>query len=78
MHHSGEFCEGTLQFKPEMIGFSSPVHSFELTRDQISAIDGDVIVETSGRHWRFEIPGRSKRQVHSLLSRWFNAIPGPS
>lgn len=77
MHHFGEFCQGTLQFRPEMITFTSPVHSFSLTRDQISAINGDVIVETGGRRWRFEIPGKNGGQVHFLLNRWFNAQVRP-
>jgi hypothetical protein len=54
------------------------VHSFSLTRDQISGINGDVIVETGGRRrWRLEIPGRNPGQVHNQLERWFNALPNP-
>jgi hypothetical protein len=54
------------------------VHSFSLTRDQISAVNGDVIVEAGGRRrWRFEIPGKNPGQVHNLLERWFSALPNP-
>lgn len=77
MHRFGGFCEGTLLLRPEFISYTSPVHSFNLTRDQISAIEGDAIVEPGGRRWRFEIPGRNGPQVHALLNRWFNAIPAP-
>jgi serine/threonine protein kinase len=77
LHHFGGFCIGTLQFKPETLSFSSPVHSFTLTRDQIASIDHDAVVETGGHRWRFEIPGRTGPQVHNLLARWFNAIPAP-
>ena len=79
-HHMHRFmgsCTGTLQFKPEILTYTSPVHSFSLTRDQISRIEGDAVVETTGRRWRFEIPGRTGPQVHGLLNRWFNAIPAP-
>lgn len=78
IHFLGGFCAGTLQFKPEILTFSSPVHSFSLTRDQIQAIQGDAVVQINGRRWRFEIPGRSGPQVHSLLARWFNAVSAPS
>lgn len=79
-HHMHRFmgsCTGTLQFKPEFLTYTSPVHSFTLNRDQISRIEGDAIVETGGRRWRLEIPGRTGPQVHGLLNRWFNAIPAP-
>lgn len=78
MHRFGGFCEGTLQLRPDRISFTSPVHSFDLTRDQIDSISGDAIVETGGRRWRFEIPGRNGGQVHGLLNRWFNAQAAPS
>ncbi len=78
LHRFGGFCAGTLQLMPENINFSSPVHSFALTRDQIDRVEGDAIVETAGRRWRFEIPGRTGPQTHGLLNRWFNAIPAPS
>ncbi len=77
LHFFGGFCVGTLQFKPDTISFTSSVHSFSLTRDQISAIQGDAIVETAGRRWRFEIPGKKGPQVHNILTRWFNALPNP-
>ncbi len=77
MHRFGGFCEGTLQLTPERISFTSPVHSFDLTRDQIESVMGDAIVETGGRRWRFEIPGRNGGQVHGLLNRWFNAQTAP-
>ena len=78
MHRFMGSCTGTLQFKPELVTYTSPVHSFTLNRDQISRIEGDAIVETSGRRWRLEIPGRTGPQVHGLLNRWFNAIPAPT
>ncbi len=77
LHHFGGFCSGTLQLTPETINYTSDTHSFSLTRDQISAIQGDAIVESSGRRWRFEIPGKNGAQVHMLLSRWYAAIPAP-
>jgi serine/threonine protein kinase len=78
IHHFGGFCEGNLQFTPETLNFTSNVHSFSLTRDQISAVNGDVIVEAGGRRrWRFEIPGKNPGQVHNLLERWFSALPNP-
>jgi serine/threonine protein kinase len=77
LHRFGGFCTGTLQMSPETISYRSDTHSFNLTRDQISLIEGDTIVESTGRRWRFEIPGRNAFQVHSLLARWFAAIPAP-
>ncbi len=77
LHHFGGFCSGTLQLTPETISYTSDAHSFSLTRDQISAIQGDAIVESSGRRWRFEIPGRNGAQVHMLLARWYAALPDP-
>jgi hypothetical protein len=77
LHRFGGFCAGTLQFKPEILSFNSSVHSFTLTRDQIGSIEGDVVVESGGRRWRFEIPGRNGPQVHAMLARWFAAIPAP-
>jgi serine/threonine protein kinase len=78
IHFLGGFCEGNLQFTPDTLNFTSNVHSFSLTRDQISDIHGDVIVEVGGRRrWRFEIPGKNPGQVHNLLQRWFNALPSP-
>ncbi len=78
LHHFGGFCAGTLQLTPETISYKSDVHSFSLTRDQISGIEGDVIIETAGRRWRFEIPGKNNFQVHNLLARWFAAKPSPN
>jgi serine/threonine protein kinase len=77
MHFFGGSCTGTLEFKPETLTFTSPVHSFTLTRAQIRAIEGDAVVESGGRRWRFEIPGKNGAQVHNLLARWFAAIPAP-
>ncbi|MGB6609698.1 MAG: serine/threonine-protein kinase, partial [Acidobacteriaceae bacterium] len=77
LHHDGGFCEGTLQFTPETLNYTSNVHSFTLTRDQIVSISGDVVVESSGRRWRLEIPGGNERQVHNVLNRWLNALPNP-
>jgi len=77
LHRFGGFCVGTLQFKPEILSFSSNVHSFTLTRDQIASIEGDAVVESGGRRWRFEIPGKNGPQVHAMLERWFAAVPAP-
>jgi hypothetical protein len=77
LHPFGGFCEGTLHFTQEALIFTSDVHSFSLTRDQIASINGDVVVENSGRRWRFEIPGGNQHQVHNVLNRWFNALPNP-
>jgi len=77
LHRFGGFCEGTLQFTPETLIYTSSVHSFSLTRDQIVSISGDVVVENNGRRWRFEIPGGNERQVHNVLNGWFNALPNP-
>ena len=76
LHRFGGFCDGTLQLTPETISYISAVHNFTLTRDQIAAVEGNGIVETSGRRWRFEVPGKNPKQVHNLLARWFNAVPG--
>jgi len=78
LHRFGGSCAGTLQLTPEAISYKSDVHSFSLTRDQISGIEGDAIVESAGRRWRLEIPGRNGFQVHNLLARWFAAKPAPN
>ncbi len=77
MHHFGDFCVGTLQFTPEILNFTSDVHSFHLTRDQISSIDGNAVVESSGRKWRFQVPGHTIHFVHNMLQRWYAATPAP-
>jgi hypothetical protein len=69
----GRSSSGKLQLTPAYLSFTSPDDSVTLTRAQIRAIDGDSVVETSGRKWRFEINGMSAEQVHQILARWLAA-----
>lgn len=68
---SGRSCDGDLQVTPTQLIFSSDVHPVTLTRQAVTAIDGNTVVVTGGKKWRFEIDGMSNRQVHDLLARWF-------
>ncbi|MGC2618668.1 MAG: hypothetical protein WA414_06460, partial [Acidobacteriaceae bacterium] len=75
---SGKSCDGTLQLTESLITFSSDVHPFTFTRAQVSAIEGDAIVDTAGKKFRFQIDDMSNQQVHEILEKWYNAGPHPA
>ncbi|MGC2639131.1 MAG: serine/threonine-protein kinase [Acidobacteriaceae bacterium] len=69
---SGRSCDGDLQVTPTQLIFSSDVHPVTLTRQAVTAIDGNTVVMSGGKKWRFEIDGMTNGQVHDLLVKWFN------
>jgi hypothetical protein len=71
----GRFCKGTLQLTAENLVYTSDTHDLTLTRAQVSAIDGNGVVDSDGKKWHFEIPSMTNAQVHDLLARWFAAGP---
>lgn len=66
----GRSSSGTLRLSAAAFSYTSGGDSVSLTRAQVRGIDGDTLVETSGKRWRFEITGMSNDQVHNLLARW--------
>lgn len=69
----GRTTSGKLQLNPAYLTYTAGNDSVTLTRAQIRSIDGNSVVETSGRRWRFLIPGKNDAQVHQLLARWLSA-----
>lgn len=67
----GMSSKGTLQLTATHLSYTSNVHSVSLTRDQIRAIDGNSVVQTDGKKWRFEIDGMTNAQVHDVLAHWY-------
>ncbi len=59
-------CTGELQITPDSIEFSSPQHYVKCARGS-TQIDGDGVLDSNGKNWRFEIPGED---VSGLLRLW--------
>jgi hypothetical protein len=70
---SGRSCDGTLQLTDALLTFTSNVHPFTFTRAQISGIEGNAVVDSAGKKFRFQIDGMSNEQVHALLEKWYIA-----
>ena len=70
---SGRSCDGTLQLTDTLLTFTSDVHPFTFTRAQVSGIEGNAVVDSAGKKFRFQIDGMSNRQVHALLEKWYTA-----
>ena len=66
----GRSSSGTLRLSAAAFSYTAGGDSVSLTRAQVRGIDGDTLVETSGKRWRFEITGMSNDHVHNLLARW--------
>jgi serine/threonine protein kinase len=80
-HHKrffGRSSSGTLRLSSTVFTYSAGSDSVTLKRSQIRSIDGDTIVETNGKRWRFYIDGMSSDQAHNLLAHWLatGAAPG--
>ena len=69
---NGRSCDGTLELTANSLIFTSDVHPVTLTRAAISGIDGNTVIETGGKKWKFEIYGMSNTEVHNLLIKWWN------
>jgi serine/threonine protein kinase len=69
----GRSCDGTLQLTSTSLIYTSSVHPVTLTRDKVASIEGNGVVETGGKKWRFEITGMTNAQVHDLLAKWYQA-----
>jgi serine/threonine protein kinase len=70
---SGRSCDGTLQLTDALLTFTSNVHPFTFTRAQISGIEGNAVVDSAGKKFRFQIDGMNNEQVHALLEKWYGA-----
>lgn len=69
----GRSCSGTLELNATHLIFNSDTHPISLTRDDVTAVEGNGIVDTAGKRYRFQIEGKNNRQVHDLLAKWFSA-----
>ncbi|HKR27803.1 MAG TPA: protein kinase [Acidobacteriaceae bacterium] len=69
----GRSCSGTLELNATHLIFNSDTHPISLTRDDVTAVEGNGIVDTAGKRYRFQIAGMNNRQVHDLLAKWFSA-----
>ena len=69
----GRSCSGTLELSATHLIFNSDTHPISLTRDDVTAVEGNGIVDTAGKRYRFQIDGMSNRQLHDLLAKWFSA-----
>ena len=70
---SGRSCDGTLQLTDTLLTFTSDVHPITLTRAQVTGIEGNAVVDSAGKKFRFQIDGMSSEQVHALLQKWYSA-----
>lgn len=70
---SGKSCDGTLQLTDSLLIFSSDVHPLTLTRAQVFEIEGNAVVDSGGKKFRFQIDDMSNGQVHEVLEKWFAA-----
>lgn len=73
MRFLGLSSSGKLQLSPTALTFTAGNDSVSLPRAEIRAIDGNTVVGTSGKRWKFEITGMSNDQVHTVLARWLAA-----
>jgi serine/threonine protein kinase len=69
----GRSCSGTLELSANQLTFDSKTHPISLTRDDVTAIDGNGVIDTAGKRYRFQIEGMSNKQVHQLLTKWLAA-----
>lgn len=69
---NGRSCDGTIELTSNALIFTSDVHPVTLTRAAISGVDGNTVIETGGKKWKFEIYGMSNGEVHNLLTKWWN------
>lgn len=74
----GMSSKGTLKLTATELSYTSNAHSVSVSRNQIRAIDGNAVVETDGKKWRFEIDGMSNEQVHDILARWYGNAAAPA
>ena len=70
MRFFGRSSSGTLRLTPAAFTYTAEGDSVSLRRTEIRTIDGNTVVGTNGKRWRFEITGMSSDQVHNLLARW--------
>lgn len=70
---SGRSCDGTLQLTEGLLTFTSSVHPITFTRAQVSGIEGNGVVDSAGKKFRFQIDHMSNDQVHALLEKWYTA-----
>ena len=73
----GASWNGIIQLVPGRLIYSSPAHSFTLMRSQIRSVDGNALVDSTGKRWRFVFDGMNSAQSHNLLARWLATEPPP-
>ncbi len=74
----GRSTTGTLRLSATAFVYTASGDSVSLRRADIRAIEGNTVVGTNGKRWRFEISGMTNDQVHALLAGWLahGATPG--
>ena len=70
---SGRSCDGTLQLTDSLLTFTSDVHPVTLTRAQVTGIEGNAVVDSAGKKFKFQVDGMNSEQVHALLQKWYSA-----
>jgi serine/threonine protein kinase len=70
---SGRSCDGTLQLTDTLLTFTSNVHPITFTRAQVSGVEGNAVIDSAGKKFRFQIDGMNNEQVHALLEKWYSA-----
>jgi len=58
--------------------FASSTHPLNLGKSEIKRIDGDGIVDGSGKTWHFKIEDRSPEDTHQVLVSWLGKLPDSS
>lgn len=75
----GRSCSGTLELSANHLTYISKVHPISLTRDDVTSVEGNGVIDTAGKRYRFQIEGMSNKQVHDLLAKWLSAgQPAPA
>jgi len=69
----GRSCSGTLELSANHLTFISEVHPISLTRDDVTAVESNGVIDTAGKRYRFQIEDLTNKGVHDLLERWFTA-----
>jgi len=44
-----------------------------LTRDDVTAVESNGVIDTAGKRYRFQIEDLTNKGVHDLLEKWFAA-----
>lgn len=69
-------CQGQLQLTDSSLIFASSTHPLNLRKSEIKRIDGDGIIDGTGKTWHFKIEDKSPEDTHNLLFEWFMTSEG--